>query len=477
MSFYLNASSVINPIDNLIQMFKQAEGNKLIKPVETQKNLIQTKNSTFLELKTKLNSLFLAVKDLSIVGANSKFQVKTADISDQTVLSVSVESSATPANHTVFVQRLAKEETVISSKFSNDGMEILTTEGTGTKTIRLTINGTSTDLNISISSGDTNKTILNKIATAINSSTSDVSASVINDTSSTSRLVIKSKNTGSQYAITLSDISGTLLANIGLDSNVVSNRISSTDTSGGYLYSDVNLLDAEIIVDGITIVRSSNKINDAISGVAIELKKSQNAGDTPVSITIKNDAVKVREAIDSFIKAYNDLVKFINDKTKTTSDGVRSIFSGDYTLMRLKTDLRLKVSGQVSTGALRFLSDIGIKTNQDGTLSISDGAKLDRLISTDVSQVESLFNSSDGIAVKLKEFINPFVQIGGVIDQRVNSGKEQIKQLDERIKSLNSLIDQRAEALRKQFAQLQSLYYAFTRQQTMIQQLTQILMP
>lgn len=477
MSFYLNTSSVINPIDNLIQMFKQAEGNKLIKPVETQKNLIQTKNSTFLELKTKLNSLFLAVKDLSIVGANSKFQVKTADISDQTVLSVSVESSATPANHTVFVQRLAKEETVISSKFSNDGMEILTTEGTGTKTIRLTINGTSTDLNISISSGDTNKTILNKIATAINSSTSDVSASVINDTSSTSRLVIKSKNTGSQYAITLSDISGTLLANIGLDSNVVSNRISSTDTSGGYLYSDVNLLDAEIIVDGITIVRSSNKINDAISGVTIELKKSQNAGDTPVSIAIKNDAVKVREAIDSFIKAYNDLVKFINDKTKTTSDGVRSIFSGDYTLMRLKTDLRLKVSGQVSTGALRFLSDIGIKTNQDGTLSISDGAKLDRLISTDVSQVESLFNSSDGIAVKLKEFINPFVQIGGVIDQRVNSGKEQIKQLDDRIKSLNSLIDQRAEALRKQFAQLQSLYYAFTRQQTMIQQLTQILMP
>ncbi|CUT04200.1 flagellar filament capping protein FliD, partial [Candidatus Kryptobacter tengchongensis] len=284
-------------------------------------------------------------------------------------------------------------------------------------------------------------------------------------------------NTGSQYAITLSDISGTLLANIGLDSNVVLNRISSTDTSGGYLYSDVNLLDAEIIVDGITIVRSSNKINDAISGVAIELKKSQNAGDTPVSITIKNDAVKVREAIDSFIKAYNDLVKFISDKTKTTSDGVRSIFSGDYTLMRLKTDLRLKVSGQVSTGALRFLSDIGIKTNQDGTLSISDGAKLDRLISTDVSQVESLFNSSDGIAVKLKEFINPFVQIGGVIDRRVNSGKEQIKQLDERIKSLNSLIDQRAEALRKQFAQLQSLYYAFTRQQTMIQQLTQILMP
>jgi len=477
MSFYLNASSVINPIDNLIQMFKQAEGNKLIKPVETQKNLIQTKNSTFLELKTKLNSLFLAVKDLSIVGANSKFQVKTADISDQTVLSVSVESSATPANHTVFVQRLAKEETVISSKFSSDGMEILTTEGTGTKTIRLTINGISTDLNISISSGDTNKVILNKIATAINSSISDASASVINDTSSTSRLVIKSKNTGSQYAITLSDISGTLLANIGLDSNVVSNRISSTDTSGGYLYSDVNLLDAEIIVDGITIVRSSNKINDAISGVAIELKKSQNAGDTPVSITIKNDAVRVREAIDSFIKTYNDLVKFINDKTKTTSDGVRSIFSGDYTLMRLKTDLRLKVSGQVSTGALRFLSDIGIKTNQDGTLSISDGAKLDRLISTDVSQVESLFNSSDGIAVKLKEFINPFVQIGGVIDQRVNSGKEQIKQLDERIKSLNSLIDQRAEALRKQFAQLQSLYYAFTRQQTMIQQLTQILMP
>lgn len=480
MSFYFNTNNSINPIDTLIQAFRQSESNKLVKPVEAQKNLIQTKNSIILDLKLKLNSLLSIVKDLSLSGTSSKFQIKTADVSNPEVLSTSVDSYATPANHTIFVQQIAKEDTVISSRFSNDGMDILNSEGGGSKTIRVTINGVSTDVNIVISSGDTNQTILLKIASAINLNVSDVSASVVNDTPSTARLVIKSKNTGSQSAISLSDVSGNLLSNIGLNSSVISTRASSTDTTGGYLYSDINLLDAKIVVDGINITRSSNKISDVISGVTIELKKAQNPSDTPVSVVIKSDIDKIRGSIDSFIKTYNDLIKFINDKIRTTTDETRSIFSGDYMLVKLKADLRFKVSDAVSSvaqGGPMFLSDIGIKINSDGTLTIYDSAKLDRFISTDVSKVESLFNSSDGIAVKLKELINPFVQIGGVLDQRVNSGEEQIRRLDERIKSLNDLIDQRAEDLRRQFAQLQSLYNAFIRQQAMVQQLTQTLVP
>ncbi len=476
MSFYFNTNNNINPIDTLIQMFKQSESNKLVKPVETKKNLIRTKNSTFSDLKAKLNSLFSIVNDLSLTGVNSKFQIKTAEISNPEIFSALVESYAIPANHTIFVQQLAKEDTVISSRFLKNGNEILNAEGAGVKTIRITINGVSTDLNVNVSSGDTNSVVLNKIASAINSTLSDVVANVVNDTETTSRLVIKSKNTGSQYAISLSDVTGSLLASIGLDSNVISNRISSTDTLGGYLYSDVNSLDAKLTVDGINITRGSNKISDVIAGVTIELKKVQSTGDTSVSLTIKTDASKIREKIESFINAYNDLIKFINDKTKTTTDGTRSVFSGDYMLVKLKSDLRLKISNPV-TGEISFLSDLGIKIKSDGSLSIVDSAKLDKLISTDIAKVESLFNSSDGIAVRLKEFINPFVQIGGVIDQRVNSGKEQIKRLDERIKSLNNLIDERAEDLRRQFAQLQSLYNAFVRQQAMVQQLTQILVP
>ncbi|MFN3134677.1 MAG: flagellar filament capping protein FliD [Candidatus Kryptonium sp.] len=476
MSFYFNANNSINPTDaltRLIQIFKQSETSKLIKPVETQKNLVQMKISIFQDLKIKLNSLLTIVKDLSLSGTSSKFQVKTADISNPSVLSIVAEPYATQSTHAIFVQQLAKEDSVLSARFSNAGTEILTAVSEGTKTIRIIVNGVSTDVNVAVSSGDTNEMILNKIASNINSTVSNVSATVIRDTSSTSRLVIKSKNTGSQYAISLADVSGNLLESIGLGASVISTRSSSTDVNGGYLYSDVNLLDAKIIVNGVNITRGSNKINDVIPGLTIELKQAQNAGDTPVSVAVKIDSARVRESIDSFVKAYNDLIKFINDKTKTTPEGTRSTFSGDYMLTELKMNLRLKVSEMVSSGTLKFINDIGIKINSDGTLAISDATKLEKLISTDVSQVEALFNSSDGIAVKLKDFINPFVQIGGVVDQRINFGKEQMKHIDERIKSLNSLIDQRAESLRKQFAQLLSLYNAFARQQAMVQQLTQ----
>jgi len=273
----------------------------------------------------------------------------------------------------------------------------------------------------------------------------------------------------------MADVSGNLLSSIGLDSNTLSNRIASTDTNGGYLYSDVNLLDAKMIVDGISITRGSNKISDVISGVTIELKKAQGPGDAPVSVTIQTDVSQVRGAIENFIKAYNDLIKFINDKTKTTTEGNRTTLSGDRMLMTLKMDMRLRVSSAVSSANPSFLSDIGIKINPDGTLIVSDSSKLEKAIAEDVSKVELLFNSSDGIAVKLKDFINPFVQVGGVIDKRIDLGKEQIKRLDERIKSLNDLIDERAENLRRQFAHLQSLYFAFTRQQALLQQMTSVL--
>jgi flagellar hook-associated protein 2 len=475
MSFFFNTNNNINPIDNLIQLFKQSETSKLVKPVEAQKSSIQTKNSTLLDLKLKLSALYQVAKDLSAVGVNSKFQVKSAVVSNSDVLNATAQSSAIVSNHTVFVQQLAKEDTILSSRFSISGNEILNATGEGIKTIRLIINGVSTDVNVSISAGDTNNAILNKIASAINSTVGDVNATVVNPTSSTARLVIKSKNTGSQYAISMSDVYGNLLASIGLDSNTLSNRLSSTETNGGYLYTDANLLDAKIIVDGINITRSSNKISDVIPGVTIELRKAQSPGDSPVSVTIQTDISQVKGTVESFIKAYNDLIKFINDKTKTTTEGNRATFSGDQMLMKLKMELRLRISSGVSSANPSFLSDVGIKINPDGTLVIFDVSKLEKTIADDVSKIESLFNSSDGIAVRLKDFVNPFVQVGGVIDKRIDFGKEQIKRLEERIKSLNELIDERAENLRRQFAQLQSLYFAFTRQQALIQQMTSIL--
>ncbi len=475
MSFFFNTNNNVNTIENLIQLFKQSETSKLVKPVETQKSSIQIRNSTLLDLKLKLNALYQVVKDLLASGVDSKFQVKSAVVSNTDVLNATAQSSAIPSSHTIFVQQLAKEDTILSSNFSTGGNEILSATGEGVKTIRVIVNGVSTDVNVSISAGDTNGVILNKIASAINSAVGDVKASVVNPTSSTARLVIKSKNTGSQYALSMSDVSGNLLSSVGLDPSTLSNRLSSTETNGGYLYTDVNSLDAKIIVDGINITRNSNKISDAIPGVTIELRKTQSPGDTPVSVAIQTDVPQVRGTIDNFIKAYNDLIKFINDKTKTTTEGNRATFSGDQMLIKLKMDLRMSVSSAVSSANSSFLSDIGIKTNSDGTLVIFDASKLEKVIRDDVSRVESLFNSSDGIAVKLKEFLNPFVQIGGVIDKRIDLGKEQIKRLDERIKSLKDLIDERAENLRKQFAQLQSLYFAFTRQQALLQQMTSIL--
>ena len=463
-------------IESLTQQYRYSISNPatLLKNRQTSLNARVTALS---ELKTKLSALNSLAKDLKTTGSSSKFNVFSAESSLPAVLTGVAGSTATLGTHSLLVTQLAKTDTVISSQLSSSGTEISAAEEAGSKTIRLTVNGTSVDVSFDLVAGQSNSTILGSIASAVNaSSTSSVTASVVADTSGTSRLVFTSKSTGSAQAVSLSDRTGTVLNSIGLGEGVITGRTASTATTGGYLYSSTASLDAKLKVDGIDITRGSNTINDVLTGVTFELKGVQLLSDTPVTLKVSADKSKVKTSVEDFIKAYNDALGYLNTKTSVNPDNkTREIFASDQALKGLRINMRSLISSSVTTvvaGNPTLLSEIGIKVASNGTLSISDTSKFEEALSTDVRKVSDLFNSSNGLAGRLSTLLESFTSSGGQLDLAQTGANSQIENVKTALTRTNAQIDSRVESFRKQY---ESLYNTMTKLSLQSQSISSLL--
>ena len=457
-------------IDNLLQQYRISQRKPAV-AMETQKTTLNARLNALSDLKTKLDALFSASKELSQIGDSSKFLSYTVSSSLTNVATATASSSASKGSHTLLVTQLAKADKLLSSRMnSNDA----STAGSGTKTFAITVNGTSTNVDVVLDGTETNSSLFSKIAAAVNAqSGAGVTAAVVKDTSTTSRLVFTSATTGSENGIVLTDVTGTMLDAVGISAGVVSGRTAATPTAGGYTYASTDLLDAKFQLDGIDIIRGTNSVTDALSGVSFELKAVQAPTDTPVVLNVSMDASKIQTSIETFIKAYNTALQTLTDKTSVDPDlQVRQIFAGDSIFRNLRITMRGIVGGAVSsvvTGNPKVLSDIGITTNKDGTLALSDTTKFTDALNSDARKVSDLFNSSGGIAVQVKSLMDTFVKTGGQIETSRTNVNNQITSLTSQIKRFDEQLDKKVDAYAEEFARLQSAYQVAVQQQQTLQ--------
>ena len=282
---------------------------------------------------------------------------------------------------------------------------------------------------------DTDEDVLNKIRDAINESgIEDVTASVIHDTSTTARLVIKSTKTGSDNVLNLTGINGSdILESLEFVDKKGKRQLNS-GTSGGFLRQDAADLDALLNVDGVDIVKGTNEISDIIDGVTIKLLGVQDPADAPLTITVGDDISNAKSEIEKFIKNYNETITYFNEKTKVdTVKFTRGDFTGNATFTGLKFSLRSAISN-FNTGLppedLHCFSQIGLDISREGTLSIKDSAKLDEALTTKIDQVSNLFSTENGIAKTLETILDRFVKSGGAIKRGQDSIKRQFSSID-----------------------------------------------
>jgi flagellar hook-associated protein 2 len=463
------ASISNSSVETLVQQYRTSL-RKPILSLENRKTTLNARMSALLELKGKLQTLYSTSLGLSRAGTSSDIQKLLVESSDSTIAAATALSTATIGSHAISVSQLAKSDTILSDRITSNSTTIIDSEGAGEKTIRITVNGVSKDVSISLEAGDTNQSILSKISTAVNLADTSVGASVVSDTSTTSRLVFTSKKTGSDNAMVMSDITGGLLSDVGLTSAILTGRTSSSSTTGGFLYSPVDTLNSKFNVDGIDLIRQSNTVSDAITGVTLQLKRTQLDSSVPVMLTVQPDKEKIKTLIDKFITDYNSALSYLTAKTAIDpQNNIRQILASDTMFLGLRINIRSVAGSLVSGGEVSQLADLGITIAKDGTLTMSDSAKLEKALDENISNVGNLFSSTGGIAIQLKNLLDGFVSSGGRIDATRDGAKTQVDGINSRIKRMDSTISKKVERYRDEFAKLQSLLITTSLQQQTLQ--------
>ena len=106
--------------------------------------------------------------------------------------------------------------------------------------------------------------------------------------------------------------------------------------------------------------------------------------------------MEVKEKIQNYVDGYNELMVHLNSELAlTASTGETGVLFANFTVQNLQQTLRETITSQVIgiTGDFSYLSQIGIKTQSDGTLSINNG-DLSTAIATDIANVTKLFSST-----------------------------------------------------------------------------------
>jgi flagellar hook-associated protein 2 len=389
------ATTTISLSNSQIEAMVSAYSSTLQAPVtslQSQQTRLNARMSALTELKGKLQAFYSVCTGMTASGAVSSLADYSVLSSDGSVATATATSGDSLGAHSLFVTQLAKSDLLLSNRLTATGTTISTAEGAGVKTFHIASGSAGADVSVTLDGTETDQAALKKIATAITAAGIGVTASVVSDTPTTSRLVLTSAASGSANALTFSDVSGTLLADAGLTGSVSGSRTASTSTTAGYAYSDTAKLDAMFTFDNVDMVRSSNSISDVLAGVTISLNATQKSTDLPVSLIVGADQSTIQQTVQSFITAYNNAYNTVVSKTAVDpSKNVRQILAGDPTYLNLKINLR-SISGSIgSTGTLKQLQDIGITLNEDGTLSLSDVSKLKNGIASGTSNIISLF--------------------------------------------------------------------------------------
>ncbi len=341
---------------------------------------------------TLKSSLSTFQSSLSSLTSLSGFTAMKASGYDTSILNASVTSSAPSGTYAVNVTQLAQSQVLAAQGQTSTTAAI----GSGTSTTisfqfgtvsggtlsngqysgaTFTQNGNLSGGSITINSS--NNTLAG-IRDAINSANLGVSASIVNDGSSTpNRLVLTSTAGGSSSEMKIS-VSG--------DSTLAS--LLSNDPAGTQNMSEVTTgQNALATINGIAVQSPTNTLSNVVDGTSLTLSKT---GST--TVTVANDASATSTGVVNFVKAYNALRVSLNSLTNidTSNSANNGPLASDVSTKTLINQITDVLGQAIGSGTYQSLGSIGVTMGSDGTLSIDD-TKLSAAIAASPSQVAGLF--------------------------------------------------------------------------------------
>jgi flagellar hook-associated protein 2 len=397
-----------------------------ISALQKRQQAMQTQVSTLGTLISKLSDLSTAVQALGSGGA-----VGTKVTSTNVGFSAVSGSNAAAGSYDVTVNGLASAAMARSQAFDSGAAPV--TGGT----LTLGINGTNYD--VSIADGES----LADVAFAVQQSGAPVNATVLSD-GTHSYLSITNQNTG--YTIG------------GNPSDALTITENSTGTAGQALglATIKQAANASVTVDQLTFTRQSNTLTDVIPGVTLTLRGQTASSET---LAVENDTDATAKNLTNFVNAYNGVMSLIQHQLQVDPSADRSsLLTGDTALRSLASRLQGLLTTQVGAGTVRTLADLGVKSAQDGTLSL-DNAVLASAIARDPSAVNNLFSDvTSGLSGLTKSLVDSATDpVDGTLILDQNGINSSIKDMTDQMATMQTRVDTYQQELVDEFAAMEQV--------------------
>jgi flagellar hook-associated protein 2 len=402
---------------SLIKQLVAAERSPVDAITQKQSDL-NTQNSIGASLSSAVGKLGTVMQSMALP---SDLQPRTASASDSHV-GVTATAGATSTVHNIRVEQLARGQITSSDSFASMAAGVV---GAGT----LTIAAAGKTASVSYSPSDS----LSDIAAKINSANVGASASVLYD-GSTYRLMVAATGTGSANAPVFTE-SG---ASLGL-AQAENVKIPAQD--------------AKVSIDGVSVTRPTNTIDDAIQGLTLTLNSPQATSDADTAVKVGLDNSALTTKLNSFVSAYNAINGALHvqlDYTGATK-GTNTLF-GDSTLMRLQNSLGGLMSGAYGGNAI---DSVGLVRDKDGNLTL-DSDKLNAALNKNPNAISDFF-VKNGFTKAVQGLTTAYTAAGnGFFASKTQSITDRFKALQSQADNINRRADTMQTTLQKQFDSLES---------------------
>lgn len=300
----------------------------------------------------------------------SAYLTAVGDVDTDSTLGVTAESEASTGTYSLTIQQLATAQKVASGDMTSKSDDL----------------GYSGSFDIGTDGGDSVTITIDEtmsladIAEAINdeSDSTGVQATVLKVTDSSYQLILSTTDTGETISVT--DTDG-LLGSSGL---------GILDDNGDFADELQASQDAIFTIDGVTLTRSSNEVDDAIDGLSLYLYATTGDGES-ITVEIEQNLSDIKDAITTFIDAYNAYREWALTQQETSTSGGAAddaVLFGDSTIRGINNSIASALNFSLDETSLATL---GITFDENNYLEYDEDT-LDSLLLSDPDAIEALFS-------------------------------------------------------------------------------------
>ena len=178
-------------------------------------------------------------------------------------------------------------------------------------------------------------------------------------------------------------------------------RFTATETAAGLAAFDTTTTNASVQIqaaqdavlelDGITVTRPTNKIDDLIPGATLDI--SAPAG-TETTIDFSRDMETARTNLQFLVDQVNATLTKLSEVSVRPVNGAKAgALAGDRVVEKLKTDLRNMIAGPLTGFGSEpvFLSDLGVQSQRDGSLRLN-GYEFEKAFAKSPTKFDAAFS-------------------------------------------------------------------------------------